>query len=86
MTGAGLEQRKGKWVIDEAIQQLGATHKTDPRFPLAHLWLGRSYQEKGMYDAAISEYRQTDNAWPGWVVKAHPHPGPPFLDVPHPHP
>jgi tetratricopeptide (TPR) repeat protein len=53
---------------DAAIQQLESTLKSDPRFPLAHLWLGRSYQEKGMYDAAIAEYRQTDQAWPGWVV------------------
>jgi TolB-like protein/DNA-binding winged helix-turn-helix (wHTH) protein/Tfp pilus assembly protein PilF len=53
---------------DEAIQQLLKTLQSDPKFPLAHLWLGRAYQQKGMYEQAIAEYRQTDAAWPGWVV------------------
>jgi tetratricopeptide (TPR) repeat protein len=52
---------------DEAIQQLGATLKTDPRFPLVHLWLGRSYQGKGMYSAAIPNIvKQRQPVPDGW--------------------
>lgn len=34
---------------DAAIQSLRETLKQDQSFPLAHLWLGRAYEEKGMY-------------------------------------
>jgi len=35
---------------------------------LAHLWLGRAYQQKKMYPEAIDEFNKTDAALPGWVV------------------
>jgi tetratricopeptide (TPR) repeat protein len=31
----------------------------NPNFSLAHLWLGRTYQQRKMYAEAISEYEQT---------------------------
>jgi TolB-like protein/DNA-binding winged helix-turn-helix (wHTH) protein/Tfp pilus assembly protein PilF len=53
---------------DEAILQLKKTLQMGPRFPLAHLWLGRAYQQKGMFDEAMNEYGATENALPGWIV------------------
>jgi TolB-like protein/DNA-binding winged helix-turn-helix (wHTH) protein len=53
---------------DAAISQLRGTLSTSPQFPLAHLWLGRAYQQKGMYPEAIDEFNKTDAALPGWVV------------------
>ena len=53
---------------DEAIRQLRGTLSTSPQFPLAHLWLGRAYQQKKMYSEAIDEFNRTDAALPGWVV------------------
>ena len=53
---------------DEAINQLRATLAINANFPLAHLWLGRAYQQKRMYPEAIDEFNKTDAALPGWVV------------------
>jgi tetratricopeptide (TPR) repeat protein len=53
---------------DEAILQLRKTLEMNPKFPLAHLWLGRAYQQKEMYEEAIAEYAETDAALPDWVV------------------
>jgi len=53
---------------DAAISQLRATLAVSPKFPLAHLWLGRAYQQKKMYPEAIDEFNKTDDALPGWVV------------------
>ena len=53
---------------DRAIQELRGAVATNSRFPLAHLWLGRAYQQKGMYAEAIQEFAQTEAALPGWVV------------------
>jgi tetratricopeptide (TPR) repeat protein len=53
---------------DEAINQLRATLAVSPKFPLAHLRLGRAYQQKKMYSEAIEEFNKTDAASPGWVV------------------
>jgi len=39
-----------------------------PAFPLAHLWLGRAYQQKGMFEESMAEYQATDAALPNWVV------------------
>jgi tetratricopeptide (TPR) repeat protein len=53
---------------DHAIAQLRQTLTVSPEFPLAHLWLGRAYQQKKMYAEAIREFERTDKALPGWVV------------------
>jgi TolB-like protein/DNA-binding winged helix-turn-helix (wHTH) protein/Tfp pilus assembly protein PilF len=53
---------------DAAISQLRRTLAVSPNFPLAHLWLGRAYQQKKMYAEAIDEFDKTDEALPGWVV------------------
>ena len=49
---------------DEAIQQLRTVLAANPNFPLAHLWLGRTYQQKRMYQEAIIEYKQAGTDWP----------------------
>jgi len=41
---------------DKAITYLKSTLEIYPSFPLAHLWLGRAYQAKKMYDEALLEY------------------------------
>jgi TolB-like protein/DNA-binding winged helix-turn-helix (wHTH) protein/Tfp pilus assembly protein PilF len=53
---------------DAAIEQLKKTLQMNPKFPLAHLWLGRSYQAKGMFEESMAEYQATDAALPNWVV------------------
>jgi TolB-like protein/DNA-binding winged helix-turn-helix (wHTH) protein/Tfp pilus assembly protein PilF len=53
---------------DAAITQLRQTLAVSPKFPLAHLWLGRAYQQKKMFAAAMDEFNKTDEALPGWVV------------------
>jgi tetratricopeptide (TPR) repeat protein len=53
---------------DGAISQLRQTLAVSPKFPVAHLWLGRAYQQKKMYTEAIDEFKKTDEALPGWVV------------------
>ena len=53
---------------DNAISQLRGTLSASPHFALAHLWLGRAYQQKKMYSEAIDEFNKTDAALPGWVV------------------
>jgi len=55
---------------DAAIEQLKKTLQMNPKFPLAHLWLGRAYQAKGMFDQAMVEYQATDSALPDWPVIA----------------
>ncbi len=37
-------------------------------FPLAHLWLGRSYQQLGRYQEALAEFRTVEGAFSGWAV------------------
>lgn len=53
---------------DGAISQLRGTLAVSPKFPLAHLWLGRAYQQKRMFEEAIDEFDKTDAALPAWVV------------------
>jgi len=43
---------------DLAIKKLQVALQMNSRFPLAHIWLGRSYQAKKMYPEAISEYKK----------------------------
>ncbi len=53
---------------DAAIKQLQTVIDMNREFPLAHLWLGRAYQEKAMYDEAIAEFRRTETVLRGWPV------------------
>jgi len=53
---------------DDSIRQLKKTLQMGPKFPLAHLWLGRAYQQKGMFEESMAEYQATDSALPNWVV------------------
>ena len=53
---------------DAAIKQLGTVLDMNREFPLAHLWLGRAYQEKAMYDEAIAAFRRTETVLRGWPV------------------
>jgi len=43
---------------DLAIKKLQGALQMNPKFPLAHIWLGRSYQAKKMYPEAIIEYKK----------------------------
>ena len=52
---------------DRAIQQLKTTLEMNPNFPLARLWLGRAYQQKGLYEEAIAEFSQTASVLREWV-------------------
>jgi DNA-binding winged helix-turn-helix (wHTH) protein/TolB-like protein/Tfp pilus assembly protein PilF len=42
---------------DEAIEQYRKTLELDPNFFLARLWLGKSYEQKGLYKEAIQEFQ-----------------------------
>ena len=53
---------------DEAITQLRSVLQASPKFPLAHLWLGRAYEQKGMYPEAITEFEQAGTALKDWPV------------------
>ncbi len=53
---------------DLAINTLKSVIELNPYFPLAHIWLGRSYQEKKMYKEAIVEYEKTLLAIKDWPV------------------
>jgi DNA-binding winged helix-turn-helix (wHTH) protein/Tfp pilus assembly protein PilF len=53
---------------DAAIKQLQTVTEMNPEFPIAHLWLGRAYQERLMYDDAIAEFRRAETALRGWPV------------------
>jgi TolB-like protein/class 3 adenylate cyclase/Tfp pilus assembly protein PilF len=44
--------------FDGAIAQYARALQIDPTFGPAHLWFGRPYLQKGMYDQAIYEIRQ----------------------------
>lgn len=53
---------------DLAVRVLQASLHRNPKFMLAHLWLGRSYQAKKMYPEALVEYKKTLAASAGWPV------------------
>ena len=56
------------WRYDKAIRHLTSTLEMSPNLPLAHLWLGRSYQEKGMYAEALAEFAQAEKVMHNWPV------------------
>lgn len=43
---------------DKAIEQCRTTLEMDPNFGGAHLFLGRSYKQKGMYEEALAELQK----------------------------
>jgi len=53
---------------EEAITQLRSVLQTSPNFPLAHLWLGRAYEQERMYPEAITEFEQAGTALKDWPV------------------
>ncbi len=53
---------------DEAEKQLRFILEMNGDFSPAHLWLGRTYQELGQYDAAIAEFRQVEARQHEWAV------------------
>jgi tetratricopeptide (TPR) repeat protein len=53
---------------DEAAKQLKFVLEMNVNFAPAHLWLGRTYQALGQYDAAIAEFRRVEAAQPEWAV------------------
>ena len=53
---------------DEALRQLQTVLDMNKEFPLAHLWLGRVYQQKRMYNDALEEFKNTERGVSGWVV------------------
>lgn len=52
----------------DAAKQLRATVEMNPSFPLAHLWLGRTYQEQHQYDEAVAEYTAAAKVLTDWPV------------------
>ena len=57
-TDMGFEQYYSR-DYEGATKQLRSIVEMTPNFSLAHLWLGRTYQQRKMYAEAISEYEQT---------------------------
>ena len=53
---------------EEAIKQLTGVLEMRKDFALAHLWLGRSYQQLGRYQEALAEFRLVEGAFSGWAV------------------
>jgi TolB-like protein/Flp pilus assembly protein TadD len=53
---------------DEAVAHLRAVLGVAPNFPLAHLWLGRTYQEQGRFDDAAHEFAETRRTLGDWPV------------------
>ena len=53
---------------DEAERQLQTVLQMNKQFPLAHIWLGRVQQQKGMYNDAVEEFKNAERGVPGWVV------------------
>jgi DNA-binding winged helix-turn-helix (wHTH) protein/Flp pilus assembly protein TadD len=53
---------------DEAVKQLTFVLEMNPKFPPAHLWLGRTLQELGRFDEALAEFRQVEIVLHEWTV------------------
>ena len=51
---------------EEAIRQLRAALAMDPKFPLAHFWLGRIYTMQRQYDEALAELDAVGPALRQW--------------------
>ena len=53
---------------EEAVKQLQSVLAMQADFAPAQLWLGRSYQELGEYDAALTAFSAVEMAMPEWPV------------------
>jgi len=53
---------------DQALKKLQAALQMNPKFMLAHIWMGRVYQVKKMYPEAIAEYKKTLELTMNWPV------------------
>ena len=53
---------------DTAVKQLRTTLEMGPAFPLAHLWLGRTYQEQQDFEGANREYAAAASVVGDWPV------------------
>jgi DNA-binding winged helix-turn-helix (wHTH) protein/TolB-like protein/Tfp pilus assembly protein PilF len=53
---------------EEAVKQLRAVLDMKSDFALAHLWLGRTFQQLKRYDDALSEFQQAQVAFRDWPV------------------
>jgi adenylate cyclase len=53
---------------DKAIEKLKSVLQLNSKFGLAHLWLGRTYQQKKMLAETIDEYKNTMLAINNWPV------------------
>ena len=51
-----------------ANQQLQTAIRMNPKFLLAHIWMGRAYQVEKMYPEAIAEYKKALQASKNWPV------------------
>jgi serine/threonine-protein kinase len=52
---------------DQAIKQLQSVLEMNENFPLAHFWLGRTYQQQARYEEAVAEYQKAEAGLPNWV-------------------
>ena len=58
---------------DQAIKQLPSNvveMRSD--FALAHLWLGRSLQQVGRYEEALTEFTRAESAFQAWPSTCSP--------------
>src|SRR5260221_4518263 len=56
----------------EAVKQLQSVLAMQADFAPAYLWLGRSYQELGEYDAALAAFCAVGTTSPEWPVAIAP--------------
>ena len=52
----------------EAVKQLKFVLELKKDFPPAHLWLGRTYQELGRLNDALTEFQEVEEKLPEWPV------------------
>jgi tetratricopeptide (TPR) repeat protein len=53
---------------DQAITHLRTTLEMNRQFPLAHLWLGRAYQQQGKYAEALAAFHEASTVLGEWPV------------------
>ena len=53
---------------DAAIEKLNVSLAMNPNYGLAHIWLGRVYQEKKMFKESIAEYKRALQMTMQWPV------------------